>query len=356
MEHIESKDTSPTKDLRFTKQRWESKFSELRQEANDMAARHRQRLNHVLERSGATQAPSAPPVPEPAKQAPVRKVPPPPRRRERRPAPRQNFDRIALWSTVAPSTIAAVFAGVAMSGNNVPLGYALGFVLAWFVLTTALAIGAVKLFSSRECIAFLKSSSPRLGAAAITCALVAVLAVELAHISITAIAPQPPQQISGTIDPPVTPVRAANGATNRARSQTVTKVASAGSVHFRTTPNLIDPSAPTSVRSGAIEKRVVALPAPTVQHPLETPEVEVPSAPSPNANDQLLGQISAKGKYVARRTSSRWTRSAKQQNAAPSASRNLFEKIFDPVINSASATAEAGRVGTEISDQEQMSR
>lgn len=243
-----------------------------------------------------------------------------------------------------------------MAGNNVPLGYALGFVLAWFVLTTALAIGAVKLFSTRECISLLRSSSPRLGAAAITCALVAVLAVELAHISITAIAPHPPQQISETTKPAATPVRAAKGAEIKTRSQTVTKLASAGSIHFRTTPNLITPTAQTSIRSGGIEKRVVALPAPAVPEPLEAPVTEIPKTPSSKANDQLLGQISAKGKYVARRTSSRWTRSAKQQKAAPSTSRTLFEKIFDPVINSASAPAEAGRVETDISDQEQISR
>ncbi len=356
MEHIDSHKISPSDDLKVTKQRWDSKFSELRQEADDMAARHRQRLNQVLERSSSQDAPSAPPAPKAQKKRPARPIPPPQRPRKPRRVYRQNFDRIALWSTVGPSTIAAVFAGVAMSGNNVPLTYALGFVCAWFVLTTGLAIGAVKLFSTRECVSLLKSSSPRLGAAAITCALVAVLTVELAHLSITAIANPSAQQVSTRVEPAATPVRAAQGAKLHARTQTATKLASAGSIHYPTTPNVIAPRTTVSTLSGTVEDKVVALLAPAVQEPLESPRFQVSKPQPPKGKDELLGQISAKGKFVARRSSSRWERSAGAQKTAAPAPRNLFDKFINPVINSAGAKTDVGRVNADVSDQEQLSR
>ncbi|MEM8687902.1 MAG: hypothetical protein AAGF81_11270 [Pseudomonadota bacterium] len=321
-----------------------------------MATRHRQRLNLVLEQTGSAEAPSAPPVREVPKQRPGKQARPPSRPRKRRSAPRQNFDRIALWSTVAPSTIAAVFAGVAMSGNNVPLAYALGFVFTWFVLTTGLAIGAVKLFSTRECVSLLKSSSPRLGAAAISCALVAVLAVQLAHLSITAIASEPPPQVSGNAEPAVTPVRSAKSTTVQSRSQTLKKRASVGSVHYRSTPNLIDPNTQTSALSASVEERVVALPAPADQDPLGTSKVSVPKTPISRANDELLGRISSKGKYVVRQPVSRKRRLTEKQKTPAPASRSFFGKFIDPVINSASAKTDAGRVGSDINDQEQISR
>ena len=348
MENSESLDTSKNPDLRITQQLWENKFSELRQEASDMATRHRQRLQDVLAHTAPAEAP------QPTR---VRKVPPPPPpKRKRKPEVRQNFDRIALWSTIAPSTIAAVFAGVAMAGNNVPLPFALAFVFAWFVLTTGLAMGAVKLLNTRECVALLKSSAPRLGAAAISCALVAVLAVELAHLSITAMATPAPQQVSTNRAPTVTPARAARSIKAAQRSQTVRKTASAGSIHYRTTPDVIESGAETASLSATVDQKVVALPAPSVGQSLEAQAAVATKTEIPKARGQLLGRISAKGKFVARRSSSRGPRRSKRQKIAAPETKSIFEKIFNPVIDGASARAPVGSIGQNAEDLKQISR
>ncbi|MCP5082294.1 MAG: hypothetical protein GY948_11420 [Alphaproteobacteria bacterium] len=274
---------------------------------------------------------------------------------------RQNFDLIALWSVVAPSTITAVFAGVAMSGSNVPLPYAIMFICAWFAVTSGLAVAALKLFNTKQFIDLLHASAPRLGMAAIICALISVLAVEGARLSITAFAATPPQQVGVQQKPIVSRVRSTSiekvSLPPAARSK---QVASARSVHFPSTPDVISSEKKAPSLAGSIDETVVALPAPTPDTTAQETDTVTTAAvrPARRADDKLLGRISAKGKFLTHRSSSRWSGSGKRAKrlvAAPDR-RNFLEKLFKPVINSASAKAPSRRVRSGSDDLSELSR
>lgn len=365
MENIESIDKSEAGHSKITHADWESTFSTRRQEAGERAAQHRARLQKIAEASRSRPATPLGPQrrdhrPErvkahrrsPEVATPKPETPTQPRKQ----ALRQDFDLIALWSIIAPSTIAAVFAGVAMSGNHVPLPFALGFVFVWFAMTTGLALGVLKLLNTPQFTGLLRASAARRGMVAIFCALVAVLAVEVAHLSITALAAPTPKQVGETLKEVVPAVTPARGKAPRETSSTeIRKSVNAGSVHFQTTPDLIFPAANASRAAAPAEKDVVTLPAPVPGADLQEEPAPGPTAKaqSQRSKDQLLGRISAKGKFLAHRSSSKWSGGTKK--AAPD-TRNILEKIFTPVINSAGAKAQPPRVGTAAEDEGQISR
>ncbi|NNF78292.1 MAG: hypothetical protein HKN05_09725, partial [Rhizobiales bacterium] len=268
---------------------------------------------------------------------------------------RQSFDLIALWSVVAPSTITAVFAAVAMSGNNVPLPYAILFICAWFAVTGALALGALKLFNTKQFINLHRASAPLLAMAAIACALISVLVVEGTRLSITAIAAQAPQQVGAQQKPAVSSVQDTSlEKVSLPAAAWVKQVVGARSVHFPSTPAVISPVKKAPTLAASLDETVVALPAPNPEAtPQETDTLTtVMVRPARRANDQLLGRISDKGKFLTHRSSSRWSgnnKPAKRRVAAPDR-RNFLEKIFNPVINSASAKAPSRRIWSGSED------
>ena len=345
MENIESIAITNTDTGRVTQSQLETKFATLREEASERAAQHRLRMQRVAEASASTGTPRNEPkplkaehhdrkrAPAPSKpEAPATSAPNTKAQVARR--ARHNIDLIALWSVVAPSTITAVFAGVAMSAGNVPLAYAVMFICAWFAVTCGLAVSALRLFNTERFIKLHRASAPRLGMAAIACALISVLAVEAARLSITAIAAPAAQQMSAKKKPVVSAVRStAFEKTSRLPSAPAVKVASAGSVHFPTTPAVISAEKDTTAAiAGAVDETVVSLPAPDPVADTEQAETVSKVAVSTHrrASDKLLGSISAKGKFVAHRSSSKWTGKGKRAKSRVAAGdqRNFLEKLF----------------------------
>ncbi len=377
MENIESIDRSETNTLKVTQARWERAFSARREEASELAAQHRARLQRLADASGPLTSPPAEtqasePVRQPieAPQTPQDTGTPEPKAPRKAPQgqAREDFELIALWSVVAPSTITAVFAGVAMASSQVPLAYALAFVCAWFALTSGLAVGALKLFNTEQLMGLLRSSTARRGIAAVSCALVAVLTVEAARLSITSIAAPKAQQVGENTLSSLPLVQSAHAQTQPAApAAEAKKTVSAGSVHYLSTPAIIFPASSARQAAAPKDTTVVSLPAPAPQAEMaeEGATQAVNKAAPRSSSDKLLGRISAKGKFLAHRSSSRWTGSPKRaakprrkktrRVAAPD-TRTILEKIFNPVIDSAGAKAPARRVGADSDDQAQFSR
>ncbi len=382
MENTESVEKSEQTSFKAAQTRLEERFAALRQEASERAVQHRERLQRaagVAQKSSKTQTMEDLTPREPRHGADRREViqrvktptmdtkPSHPKILAKHKA-RRDLDLIALWSVVGPSTIAAVFAGVAMSRNHVPISYALAFIFAWFVLTSGLALSALKLFNTREFVKFLRSSSPRLGVAAVSCALVSVLAVEVARLSITAIAAPGPQQVSAAEKSNHLASRTARSDVLPTRKASIVKqAANPSSTHFPTTPNLVFPAPKQPTFAGSTDETVVALPAPIPAEPdvdQDLAEAESPKTKSPRSKGELLGRISSKGKFVAHRGSSKWSKPknktatlnrSKRQAAKPD-NRNILEKFFNPVINSANAKAPERKIGSEKRDLDQISR
>lgn len=382
MENTETIDEIEQVGCRVTHSQLGEKFASLRQESSERAVQHRERLQRAAEmakqfskfQSAEDVAPREPKR-EIKRSEPTRKTIAPavvakPNHLENavRQKARRDLDLIALWSVVGPSTIAAVFGGVAMSRGNVPISYALTFIFAWFVLTSGLALSALKLFNTREIANFLRSSAPRLGMAAISCALVSVLTVEVARLSITAIAAPAPQQVSTTKKSNVQSKLTIRSAVLPTLTASVAKQAlSPNSVHFPTTTSVISPGIELPKLAGSTNETVVALPSPTPVISAEDPdiveEVTAKSAPR-HTKGELLGRISNKGKFLAHRGSSKWsgpvtqiakTRRSNRRVTAPD-KRNILEKIFNPVIKSANAKAPARRIRSEVENLDQISR
>ncbi len=382
MENTESFGKSEQTSFKAAQTRLEERFAALRQEASERAVQHRERLQRatgVAQKSSKTQIMEDVAPREPRhgvhRREVIQKVKTP--TMDTKPnhskilakhKARRDLDLIALWSVVGPSTIAAVFAGVAMSRNHVPISYALAFIFAWFVLTSGLALSALKLFNTREFVKFLRSSSPRLGVAAISCALVSVLAVEVARLSITAIAAPAPQQVSAAEKSHHLAARTVRSDVSPARKASIVKqAANPSSTHFPTTPNLVFPLPKQPALAGSIDETVVALPAPIPPEPAEDQDLaaaDTAKSASPRSQGELLGRISSKGKFLAHRGSSKWSKPAKKTAklkrskplAAKPDNRNILERIFNPVINSANAKAPARRIGSEKRDLDQSSR
>lgn len=378
-----SVDTSDQIDCRVAQTKLGEKFASLRQEASARAVQHRERLERARASAKNTVDASGTAEEMPAMKtarletavnsADVRGsvAAPQPIERKHVSTP-QNFDLIALWSVVGPSTIAAVFAGVAMSQNHIPIVYALSFIVAWFALTSCMALGAVKLFNSRSVLSFMRASAPRFGVAVISCALASVLLVEATRISITAIATPAPQQTSGVLKRSselVKPAQRAKTALTSLRStrkaSRAPEVADARSVHFPTTPDVLPtPQKPPKLEA-SIDETIVALPAPSIELEEQIAQETVTKEPSgKQPKGELLGRISEKGKFVAHRGSSKWSSSSKRvsvarntsQQKSKSDNQTILEKIFKPVINSAGAQPPARGIGSEIESLNSPSR
>lgn len=386
MEKNSSIDKPEQLSCQVTQKQLAEKFAILREEASNRAENHRRRLEKAAgvrkfskSRAVSPQDSAAnPPRLETALNttdvlSPVKAPQPSERRQVSKP---QNFDLIALWSVVGPSTITAVFAGVAMSQSHIPIAYALAFIFAWFAITSCLALGAVKVFSTNAALGFMRTSAPRLGVAAISCALLSVLVVEATRISITAIAGSPPVQTTNKVgalgtsksDPIQQPTRVAPSRTSLMSKSSAARSAFAAntqSTHYPTTPNVL-PARPKQVQlEGTTDETVVALPAPAPElaGPVAKKTIAKSASRAPSQGE-LLGRISEKGKFVARRKNSkdrtkktRLTVARKtNRQKSKQGSKNILEKIFDPVIDSAGAQPPSRGIGSEDDSLDRISR